>query len=137
VGLALALLGFVDVPLRKSDTAHQVIGLAIDVHRTLGPGLFESTYHRCLRYELGLHGFDVACQVPVPIRYKEVVLDCAYRADMIVNEELLLELKSVSALLPIHQAQVLTYLRLTGLREGLLINFNVHRLVDGLRSFLL
>lgn len=123
--------------LKRSETATTVIGLAIEVHRNLGPGLFESTYHRCLAYELAEHGMEFRSQVPLPVRYKQAVLDCGYRVDLIVRNELLLELKCTHELLPIHQAQMLTYLKLTGLREGLLINFNERRLVDGLRSFLM
>jgi GxxExxY protein len=113
-----------------------VIGLSIEIHRALGPGLLESTYRKCLLYELTQHHFDVASEVPVPVTYRGVLVDCGYRADLIVGGKLLIEVKSVERLLPVHEAQVLTYLKLSGLHEGLLINFNAVRLVDGLRSFL-
>lgn len=112
-----------------------MIGLAIEVHRTLGPGLIESAYARCLGQELTSANVRYEVEVTIPVRYKGLMLDYGYRADVIVENELLLEIKSVDGLLPIHSAQVLTYLKMSGLRQALLINFNERRLVDGLKSF--
>ena len=121
--------------LRRSLLTERVIGCAIEVHRTLGPGLLESTYQPCFAHELSLNGLHAVWQVPLPIDYKGMRVACGYRIDCIVENELLLELKTVERLLPIHDAQVLTYLKLTKVKQALLINFNVQRLVDGLRSF--
>jgi GxxExxY protein len=116
--------------------ARAVIGCAIDVHRELGPGLLESTYGRCLGFELASRDLPFKTEVPMPVRYKGVYLDCGYRVDLIIDDWLLVEIKSVEKLLPIHVAQALTYLRLSGARQILLINFNVTRLVDGVKSLL-
>jgi len=113
-----------------------VIGCAIEVHRTLGPGLLESAYEACLASELTDHILNYRRQVLVPIVYKGRVVDCRYRADFIVEDQLLIELKSIDLVLPIHTAQVLTYLKLVELQQALIINFNVTRLVDGLRNVL-
>ena len=111
----------------------QIIGLAIEVHRHLGPGLLESTYENCLCYELEQAGIAFTREVQLPVVYKSVRLECAYRIDIVAEARLLLELKSVERLLPIHEAQVLTYLKLSGLKVGLLMNFNTAVLKDGLR----
>lgn len=111
----------------------RVIGAAIEVHRELGPGLLESAYELALMHELRLQGFRVRTQVEIPVFYKGVDLGVGYQADLIVNECLLLELKSVSELADLHMAQILSYLRLAGLKRGYLMNFNSLRLVDGLR----
>ena len=111
----------------------KVIGCAMEVHRALGPGLLESAYEHCLAHELGLTGMPFRRQVELPVRYKGEALDCGYRIDLLVDEQLVIELKSVDALLPIHQVQLLTYLRLTRCRTGLLINFNVALLKQGIR----
>ncbi len=121
---------------RPSPLVHQVIGCAIQVHRRLGPGLLESAYEACLVQELTQNKVAFTQQVPVPIAYDGAEVDCSYRADLVIEGVLLLELKSVERVLPIHLAQVLTYLKLLDLRQGLLINFNVTRLVDGLRNVL-
>ena len=113
----------------------QIIGCAIEVHRALGPGLLESAYEQCMAHELSLRGLRFGMQVPIPVLYKGLPLDCAYKADLIVESDVVVELKSVDSITPIHQAQLLTYLKLTGTRVGLLINFNVRRLVDGLTRF--
>ena len=120
--------------LLTSPLAERVIGLAIEVHEAVGPGLLESAYEPCLAYEFLRHGIAFERQVAIPMRYKDVSLDCGYRADFVVDGTLLIEIKSVDRLIPLHTAQILTYLRLTGLRQGLIFNFNVTRLVDGLRS---
>ena len=111
----------------------EVIGAAIEVHRTLGPGLLESAYEECLCHELYLRKMPLSRQEPLPIAYKGVKLDCGYRLDIVVADQLILELKACQELLPIHEAQLLTYLRLTGIKYGLLINFNVPALKDGIR----
>ena len=117
--------------------SNQVIGCAIEVHRELGPGLLESTYEKCLAYELGKNGFDVKLQHPLPVAYKGVRLDCGYRADILINNELIVELKSVDAIKKIHEAQLLTYMKLAGIDTGLLMNFNVILLKNGIRRFVL
>ena len=119
-----------------SPLVEKVIGCAIEVHRTIGPGLLESAYDACLTHEFQLNGIAFQRDVAIPVLYKGMSLSCAYRADFVVENALLIELKSVERLQPIHQAQVLTYLRLLNLRQGLLMNFNVHKLVDGLRNLL-
>lgn len=112
----------------------KIIGAAIDVHRALGPGLLESAYEACLIYELRLRQLKVEAQKPLPIFYKDVMLDCGYRLDLVIENEVIIEIKSVSAIAPIHEAQLLSYLRLYGTcNRGLLINFNVKRLVEGIR----
>ncbi len=111
----------------------QIIGACIEVRRELGPGLLESAYEECLCYELSRRGLSVARQEPLPVVYKGVRLDCGYQLDVLVEKMIILELKSVDKLLPIHQAQLLTYLRLANLSLGLLINFNVYVLKEGIR----
>ncbi len=110
-----------------------VIGAAIEVHRELGPGLLESAYEMCLCRELALRGLTFERQKAIPIDYKGARLDCGYRADLIVAGQLLVETKSIETLLPIHEAQLLSYLKLSGLKAGLLINFNVRLLKNGIR----
>ena len=110
-----------------------LIGAAIEVHRVLGPGLLESTYEECLCFELRALGLSFERQRALPVIYKSVRLDCSYFMDVVVDGRVLLELKSVAALLPIHEAQLLTYLRLSGLDIGLLVNFNTPKLSHGLR----
>jgi GxxExxY protein len=118
---------------RITDT---VIGAAIQVHRVLGPGLLESAYAACLTYELGKRGLAVEEQKPVPLVYEQVKLECGYRMDLLVDRSVVVEVKSVEALAPIHEAQVLSYLRLSGCKLALLINFNVVVLKDGIRRFI-
>jgi GxxExxY protein len=101
----------------------QAIGAAIEVHKVLGPGLLESVYEECLCHEFGLRGIHYKRQQPIPVEYKGVQLDCGYRIDLLVENLVILELKSVDSLEPIHEAQILSYLKLTGLKVGLLINF--------------
>jgi GxxExxY protein len=121
----------------RDPLSKKVIGCAIEVHRALGPGLLESAYEECLAYELSESGLHVARQVPLPVVYKGVRLECGYRIDMIVEDTLLLELKAVDALLPIYEAQVLTYLRLRNLNVGLLINFHTRLLREGIKRLVL
>ena len=115
----------------------RVIGLAIEVHRHLGPGLLESAYDECLCYELGIHSIDFARQVALPITYKGIALECGYRMDLVVKRCLVIEIKAVERFLPIHEAQLLTYLRLSRHRIGLLMNFHAILLKDGLRRLVL
>jgi len=110
-----------------------IIGAAIDVHRALGPGLLESAYEACLAYELVSRGFKIEQQKELPLKYREVMLDAGYRIDLLVDECVVVELKAIEKTLPLHEVQVLTYLRLSGCKVGLLINFNVKTLVTGVR----
>ncbi|XYI00242.1 GxxExxY protein [Sorangium sp. So ce1128] len=118
---------------RLWDLSERVLGACIEVHRHLGPGLLESAYKQCLCHELSLTGLSFARQRPLPVIYKGVMLDCGYRLDVVVEEKLVLELKAVDHLLPVHEAQVLTYLQLTDLDVGLLVNFNTPVLRRGIR----
>lgn len=111
----------------------KIIGAAIEVHRGLGPGLLESTYEACLIYELRLKKFKVESQKAMPVFYKDVLLDCGYRADLVVEDQVIVEIKSVSSIAAIHEAQLLSYLKLSGCKVGLLINFNVKILKEGVR----
>jgi GxxExxY protein len=122
-----------DTETQRDPFTEKVIGAAIEVHRILGPGLLESAYEECLAYELVQAGLVVARQVGLPVRYKAVDLDCGYRIDLLVNDSLIIELKTVEKLLPIHEAQLLTYLKLSEIKTGLLINFHVPMLKDGVR----
>jgi GxxExxY protein len=116
-----------------NDLTKTVIGAAIEVHRALGPGLLESAYEECLCEELRLRGIPFERQKPLPVTYKGKQLDCGYRLDLVVANAVVLELKAIEAFAPIHDAQLLTYLRLGGWQVGLLINFNVPVLRDGIR----
>jgi GxxExxY protein len=127
----------VDSLAPRDPLTEQVIGLAIAVHRELGPGLLESAYEECLCYELKNRGLDFGRQVPLAVSYKGVRLDCGYRIDIVVGRKLLLEIKAVDKLLPIHEAQILTYLRLSRIKVGLLMNFNTIVLKDGIRRIVL
>jgi GxxExxY protein len=118
---------------RFDELTDQVIGACIEVHRALGPGLLESAYEECLCHELSLRKLAFERQVPMPVAYKAVKLDCGYRLDIVVERRLVLELKTVETLLPIHQAQLLTYLKLSGMTYGLLVNFHVPVLKHGLK----
>lgn len=122
-----------EVVRRLNTLTDAIIGAAIEVHRELGPGLLESTYEICLCRELNLREVFFERQLAIPIEYKGIKLDCGYRADLIVERSILIELKAIDALLPIHEAQLLSYLKLSGLHVGLLINFNVELLKKGIR----
>src|SRR5262249_48819308 len=130
-----------DTPLRQGaeddPLTRSVIGAAIEVHRTLGPGLLESAYQECLCCELGLRGIEHLKQVDLPVAYKGLQIDCGYRMDIVIPGRLVVELKAVAALHPVHQAQLLTYLRLSGIRYGLLLNFNVPILTEGIKRMVL
>ena len=120
----------------RERLATAVIGAAIEVHRTLGPGLLESPYKVCLVRELITRGLRVESEVPVPVTYKGLHLDCGFRLDLLVDGDVIVEVKSVAQLLPVHSAQVITYLKLTDARRALLFNFNEVTLIAGMRSFL-
>lgn len=122
--------------LKENPLVARVIGCAIEVHKALGPGLLESAYEACLCRELELQRLSFRRQAPLTFEYKNVIVDCAYRMDVVVADALLLELKSVDQVHPLHEAQIISYLKLSKLKQGLLINFNVRLLKDGLRSFL-
>ena len=116
-----------------NEITEAIIGAAIEVHRALGPGLLESAYVTCLVYELRERGFKVLQEVPLPLVYKEVKLDCGYRLDLLVNDAVIVEVKSVERLAPVHEAQLLSYLKLADCKIGLLINFNVKMLKYGVK----
>lgn len=117
----------------NNSLTNAIIGAAITVHRELGPGLLESVYEKCLALELTRSGHQVAAQKEIPLKYKGLNLESGFRADLIIENKVLIELKSVDQLMPVHTAQVLTYLKLTGLRTALLINFNVQLLKNGIK----
>ena len=116
---------------RKNQISAIILDAAIAVHTSLGPGLLESTYQACLTFELNSRGLKVQTQVPLPINYRGVLIDAAYRLDLVVDDLVIVELKAVERLMPIHEAQLLSYLKISGKRLGLLINFHVLRLKDG------
>ena len=120
-----------------SKLSNQVLGCAIEVHRELGPGLLESTYEQCLAHELHAKNITYRTQCPMPVQYKDLRLDCGYRIDFMINDEIILELKSVEELKGIHEAQLLTYMKLADIKQGFLINFNVRQLKQGIKSFVL
>jgi GxxExxY protein len=119
------------------ELSNRVLGCAIEVHRELGPGLLESTYEQCMAYELSRMNIPFRLQVTLPVQYKQIQLDCGYRIDLLVHDQLIVELKSVEQLSKIHEAQILTYMRLAKIKVGLLINFNVPLLKKGIKRFLL
>ena len=119
--------------MKENEIATKVIGIALDVHKQLGPGLLESTYKICLEYKLKEAGFHVECEKAIPVVFEGVKLECGYRVDLIVDKCLVIEIKSVDALNDIHLAQTLTYIKLGGFKLGLLINFNTLFLKDGIR----
>jgi GxxExxY protein len=127
----------VATPRDNDLLTEKIIGVAIEVHRQLGPGLLESAYEECLCFELKQAGIAFRRQVSLPVTYKSIQLDCGYRLDLLIENRLILELKTVERLLPIHEAQLLTYLKLSGLRTGLLLNFNSAVLKDGIRRLVL
>ncbi len=123
--------------LYEADLTSKIIAAAIEVHRALGPGLLESAYLACLVRELVLRGIPFEHEKPLPVEYKGVHLDCSYRLDLLIDGKVVVELKAVDALHPIHEAQLLTYLKLSGCRVGLLINFNVPVLKNGIKRMVL
>ena len=119
----------------ENNLTGKIIGAAIDVHRILGPGLLESTYEACLMYELRLRKLKVENQRALPVFYKDVMLDCGYRVDLVVEDQVIVEIKSVAGITAVHEAQILSYLKLSDCKYGLLINFNVKLLREGIRRF--
>ena len=119
------------------ELSNRVIGCALEVHRNLGPGLLESAYRACLAHELALARISFQAETPIAIKYKDVSLDCGLRLDILVENRLIIELKAVDKLLAVHQAQLLTYMKVTNVRVGILINFNVRVLREGLRRLVL
>ncbi len=130
-------MGHAPIPARAEAAARQCIDAAFQIHKALGPGLLELAYEHCLAHELARRGVDVQRQLALPILYEGERLDAGYRLDLVVDGSVIVEVKSVDALAPIHDAQVLTYLKLSGLRLGLLINFNVVLLKQGLKRLVL
>lgn len=120
-----------------NKTTEAIIGAAIEVHKHLGPGLLESAYEECLCHELSLRTITFKRQAPLPVMYKGTKLDCGYRIDLLVNDEVIVELKSVDGISPIHEAQALTYMRLGNWKVGLILNFNVPILVKGVKRLVL
>ena len=125
--------------MTENELSNRIIGVAIELHKSIGPGLLESAYENALAFDLRQAGFDVKQQVPMPFVYKDVKLDVGYRIDLVVNDKVIIEIKSIEALAPVHFAQTLTYLKLSGLKLTLLINFNskllkehIHRIVNNL-----
>lgn len=128
--------------MTENEISHKVIGTAISIHRTIGPGLLESAYENALAYDLRLAGLNVKQQVPMPFIYKGVKQDVGYRIDLLIENKVIIEIKAVESLAPVHFAQVLTYLKLSDVKLGLLLNFNskilkenIHRIVNGLRDY--
>jgi GxxExxY protein len=119
------------------ELSNRVLGCALEVHRELGPGLLESAYEQCLAYELNRAKIPFKLQVELPVEYKEIKLDCGYRIDVLVDDRLIVELKSLDQVLRVHEAQILTYMKLAKLKVGLLINFNVEVLRKGIKRFVL
>ena len=120
-----------------SELSNKVLGCAIEVHKILGPGLLESTYEKCLAREFELNGIEFNQQMQLDVVYKGTKIDCGYRIDMLVEDEIIIELKSVAKMEPIFEAQLLTYMKLAKKKQGFLINFNVKKLKDGIKSFIL
>ena len=122
---------------KYSELTSKVIGCAIEVHKVLGPGLLESAYEECLAYELQKAGLNIERQKALPVVYKDIKLDCGYRIDILVENAVVLELKSIDAVSPVHEAQILTYLKFSEKEIGLLINFNVTLLKNGLKKYIM
>lgn len=118
--------------MNENDISYKIIGLALELHKNIGPGLLESSYENALAYELRKAGLEVGQQVPMPFIYKEIRMDVGYRIDLLVENTVIIEVKSLESLAPVHYAQLLTYLKLSQLKLGLLINFNTRLLKDGI-----
>jgi GxxExxY protein len=116
-----------------NQISQEIIGAAIVVHSELGPGLLESVYEECLAYELTLRNISFERQKPVPVMYKGKQIDCGFRLDLLISDSIVVELKTVEQILPVHQAQLMTYLKLTGCKLGLILNFNVEKMVKGIK----
>jgi GxxExxY protein len=122
--------------MELNEITKKIIGCAIEVHKTLGPGLLESAYEECLAYELQKNGLNIKRQKPTPVIYKEIKLECGYRIDILVENSVVVELKVVDSLIPVHEAQILTYMKFANIPLGLLINFNVTLLKNGIRRYI-
>lgn len=122
--------------LEKENLTENILKCAFKVHSKLGPGLLESSYQACLKYEISKAGLDVVSEIPVPLIYEEIRLECGYRIDLLVENEVVIELKAVEKLTDVHEAQILTYLKLSGYRVGLLLNFNTRSLKDGIKRYI-
>jgi hypothetical protein len=122
--------------MERDEITRKIIGCAIEVHKNLGPGLLESAYEECLAYELNKACLSIKRQVPTPVVYKDIKLECGYRIDILVEETVVLELKVVDEFNPVHEAQVLTYLKFSKKQIGLMINFNVTTLKNGIRRYI-
>lgn len=122
--------------LLNEDLTEQILNCAFKVHSKLGPGLLESAYQACLKYELEKLGLDVRAEVPVPLIYEEIRLECGYRIDLLIEDQVIVELKTVEQITDVHKAQVLTYLKFSGYRVGLLLNFRTKSLVKGIHRFI-
>jgi GxxExxY protein len=118
--------------MNENDISYKIIGSALEVHKTLGPGLLESVYENTLAYELRQNGLETRTQVPLPVMYKEIKMEVGFRIDLLIENKVIIEIKSVEALAPVHFAQTLTYLKLSGLKLALLINFNTIKLKDSI-----
>jgi GxxExxY protein len=123
--------------MKFDKLSNQVIGCALEVHRHLGPVLLETTYEQCLAHELTNAGIPLKLQHPLPVKYKGIKLDCGYRVDLFIDKTIIVELKSVDKVLPVHQAQLLTYMKLSGISIGLLMNFNVKYMKHGIKRMVL
>ena len=123
--------------LYEKELSNRIIGAAVEVHRHLGPGLLESAYEECLCHELRLHELPFERQKPLPLEYKSIKLDCGYRIDVIVENKVVLELKCVNSITPVHEAQLLTYLKLSGIKVGLIFSFYVALMRDGIKRLVL
>jgi len=123
--------------MERDDLTGKVIGLAIDVDKELGPGLLEKTYQQCIAYELSKASIQFKMELEIPVSYKETKISCGYRIDLLIEDQLIVELKAVDELHPIHEAQLLTYMKLAKINTGLLINFNQKFLKEGIRRFVL
>jgi GxxExxY protein len=119
------------------DVSKEVIGCAIEVHKLLGPGMLESAYEECMMFEIMKKGLTAERQKPVPVIYKDIRLDCGYRLDLLIANKVIVELKSVPLIAPVHEAQILTYMRFSNIKTGLLINFNVTMLKHGIKRYVL
>ena len=123
--------------LYEKNLTEEIIGAAIEIHRYLGPGLLESTYEECLCHEFKLRNISFERQKPIPLEYKGISLDCGYRIDIIVENKIVLELKCVDTIIPVHEAQLLTYLKLSGIKVGFILNFHVSVMRDGIKRMVL
>ena len=123
--------------MKFDSLSNRVIGCALEVHKQLGPGLLENTYKQCIAYELSQVGVEFQIEVNLPVNYKKVHVSCGYRIDLLIEDKIILELKCVDKFLPIHEAQILTYMKLSGVKIGLLINFNAKYLRNGIKRFVI